>query len=118
MNIVGCCSIVQSLILQYFNWVENATVVKVPQLQGDQIGESLSMDRPEPKFALFLHSQFFFHSKRNGHIAIECKLFTDDRKDRFDGLFGVILNGTGHQTRSGYAQQQGASIFFFELGGL
>ena len=59
LHVVGCCSIVQSFILQHFSWVENATVVKVPQLQGDQIGESLSMDRPEPKFALFLHSQFF-----------------------------------------------------------
>ena len=50
-----------------------------------------------PSFAVFLNS------KRNGHIAIECKLFTDDR---FDGLFGVILNGTIKQVLGSHSNKE------------
>ena len=99
-NIIGRCSNVQSLMLQHFNWVEDAMVVKVPQHKGDQTGESLSMDKHvyanplEPKICTILSLAVFFFCrkrfKRNGQI--KCKLFTDDRKDRFGDLLEVILN--------------------------
>ena len=75
-------------------------VVKVPQHKGDQTGESLSMDKHvyanplEPKICTILSLAVFFFCrkrfKRNGQI--KCKLFTDDRKDRFGYLLEVILN--------------------------
>ena len=46
---------------------------------------------------------FFCNSKRNGHIATECKLFT---ADRFDGLFGVILNGTIKQVLCSHSNKE------------
>ena len=70
-NIIGRCSNVQSLMLQHFNWVEDAMVLKVPQHKGNQTGESLSMDKHvyanplEPKICTILSLAVFFSAEKD-----------------------------------------------------
>jgi len=109
-------------------------VVKVPQHKGDQTGESLSMDKHvyanplEPKICTILSLAVFFFCrkrfKRNGQI--KCKLFTDDRKDRFGDLLEVILNdkslvpdnqdlGTSKEDLGSHSNRKGAASYLCGL---
>jgi hypothetical protein len=58
-------------MLQHFNWVEDAMVLKVPQHKGNQTGESLSMDKHvyanplEPKICTILSLAVFFSAEKD-----------------------------------------------------
>ena len=135
-NIIGRCSNVHALMLQHFDWREDALLVTVPKHKGDQTGESLSQVkhvyanplRPEicPVLALAVliicrHRLCAAASNANQ------RLYTEDSMQRFGQILTNLLNdyslipedvnlGAGRRSDLGtHSNRKGAATYLCSL---
>ena len=102
-NIIGRCSNVHALMLQHFDWREDALLVTVPKHKGDQTGNSLSQQKHvyanplQPQICPILALAVLIICRHRmtgaqGQAKQKQRLYTEDSKQRFGTILGTLLN--------------------------